>query len=253
MIRAPLAAAGSVLALGVAAAPALGNEPGYSLNISGPSSATVGQSIIYQASGTNPATDFFTSWLDVYALPAGSVSSCPEGYTTAMQLANTTGGDQVTNAQREEADENGNWAMPFGYAPSKAGRMLICGYTNDGATGTLATTTVILDVAGGGSGGGGNGGGGGGTPGTVLAKPANTKRPSVKRSRGKLVCKPGRWANKPDGYGYSWRVDGKKKRGANGKRLRVSRGVRGRGVQCRVTAYNDAGATSATSRVLRVR
>ena len=249
MIRAPLAAAGSVVALAAAAAPALGNEPGYSLNISGPSSTTAGQSVLFQASGTNPSTDFFTSWLDVYAIPASAMSSCPDGYITAMQVANTTGGEQVTNGQREEADSSGNWSMPFGYAPSRAGRMLICGYTNDGATGTLATASVVLDVAG----SGGGGGGGNTSPGGGLAKPANTRKPTLKRSGGKLVCRPGSWANKPDGYGYSWRVDGKKKRGASAQRLRISRGLHGRGVQCRVTAYNDAGAATATSRVLRVR
>src|SRR3954451_18027725 len=97
-----LAAAGSALPLAAAAAPAMGAD--YTLSISGPATATVGQPIVYQASGSNPPTDFFTSWLDVYALPASSAASCPAGYITALQLADTTGGKQITNAQREEVD-----------------------------------------------------------------------------------------------------------------------------------------------------
>jgi hypothetical protein len=242
-----LAVAGSALALGVAAAPALGAD--YNLSITGPSSATVGQPIVFQATGSNPATDFFSSWLDVYAIPASAVGTCPAGYLTASQLANTTGGETITNAQREDADSAGQFSMPFGYSPARSGRMLICGYTNDGATGTLATSFSSLDVQSSGSGGGG-GGGGGNSP--VLAKPANTAKPSLKRKGKKLVCRPGGWAGSPDGYAYGWRVNGKKKSGAHGQKLKISRGLRGRSVQCQVTAFNDAGATTAISRVLRV-
>ena len=48
-------------------------------------------------------------------------------------------------------------------------------------------------------------------------------------------------------------MNGKRKRGARGRTLGVTRKLRGRKVQCRVTAHNAAGATTALSRPLRIR
>ena len=97
-----LVVSAAALAVGAPAATAL--EPGYTLNISGPSTAIAGAPVVFQATGSNPSDDFFTSWLDVDAIPASVVSTCPDGYLTASQLADTTGGDHVTVAQREDAD-----------------------------------------------------------------------------------------------------------------------------------------------------
>jgi hypothetical protein len=72
------------------------------------------------------------------------------------------------------------------------------------------------------------------------------------RSGKKLVCQRGSWSNNPSRYSYGWLVNGKRKRGARGRTLGVTRKLRGRKVQCRVTAYNAAGATTARSRGLRV-
>jgi hypothetical protein len=145
-----MAAAGGVLvALGAAASPALGST--YTLNLSAPPSGAVGQPMIIQASGSNPADDFFYSYLDVDAIPASVLSSCPSGYLEASQIATSTyaqGGEWVAVAQRENVDAAGNWSMPVAYTPSVPGRFLICGYTNDGATGTLATASLAVDVQG---------------------------------------------------------------------------------------------------------
>jgi hypothetical protein len=239
-----LTAAIGVLALGAAAAPALGQGT-YTLTLSAPPTATVGQTTIIQASGSNPPDDFFSSWLDVSAIPTSVLSACPAGYLNASQVAGSAvaqGGEVVANGQREEVDAAGNFSMPVGYAPRLAGRFLICGYTNDGATGTLATASLIINV---------EAASGSGT--APLAAPANVARPRVRRSGRTLVCERGSWSNDPRRYSYAWLVDGERRRGARLRTLRVTRGLRGRRVQCSVTASNAAGAATAISRALRIR
>ena len=131
------AAAGILIALGAAASPAWGD--GYTLNLSAPPTAAVGQPVVIQATGSNPPTDFFSSWLDVSAIPASVLSACPVGYLNASQVASSTyaqGGEVVANGQREDVDAAGNFSMPIVYTPTMPGQFLICGYTNDGATAT---------------------------------------------------------------------------------------------------------------------
>ena len=84
------------------------------------------------------------------------------------------------------------------------------------------------------------------------AKPANLKRPRVKRSGNMLICGRGKWSNRPTRYSYSWRVNGKRKQGARKRKLAVTRKLRGKQVQCTVKAYNAGGVTKATSRKRRV-
>jgi hypothetical protein len=248
-----MAAAGGVLALGVEGTPALGAT--YTLNLSAPPTAVVGQPIIIQATGANPADDFFSSWLDVDAIPTSVLSTCPSGYLNASQVASSTfaqGGENLATALREDVDSAGSFSMPIGYTPRMPGRFLICGYTNDGATTTLTTASLTLNVQ------------GAGTPAPTppapsptspppqrIEKAVNVKQPRVTRSGRKLVCNRGRWSNSPTSYSYGWLVNGKAKKGANGQKLRVTRKLRGRGVQCTVTASNAAGATPARSRPYR--
>jgi hypothetical protein len=242
------AAAGVLLvAFGLGATPALGGT--YTVNLSAPPTAVVGQPTIIQATGANPADDFFSSWLDVHAIPTSVLSTCPSGYLNASQVASSTfahGGENVAIAQREDVDSAGNFSMPIGYTPRMPGRFLICAYTNDGATATLATASLILDVQ------------GAGAPAPThsptspapqgMARPANVTKPRVRRSGGKLLCNRGRWRNSPSHYSYRWLVNGRAKRGARGQTLRITRQLRGRRVQCTVTASNAAGATIARSR-----
>lgn len=115
----------------------------------------MGQASIFQATGSNPADDFFSSWLDVSAIPTSVLGSCPADYLNASQIASSSfaeGGEKVVTSQRETVDANGNFSMPFGYSPRRPGRYLLCAYTNDGATTTLATSSLILNVVGGGAG-----------------------------------------------------------------------------------------------------
>ncbi len=250
--RCVAAAAGTLIALGAAASPASA-DPGYTLNLSAPAGATVGQPIVIQATGSNPPTDFFSSWLDVSAIPASVLSACPAGYLNASQVASSTfaqGGEVVANGQREDVDGAGNWSMPIAYAPRMSGQFLICGYTNDGATYTLATASLLLNVQG--SSTPGPVQSPGSAPGQGIARPVNVRKPRITRSAGKLVCNRGRWATAPTRFSYAWLVNGKVKKGARGQRLPITRRLRGRNVQCRVTASNAAGASTVVSRQHRV-
>lgn len=267
--RAAVAAASVAVALAVGAAPALAGT--YTLDLAVPSSATVGQPVIIQATGSNPADDFFSSWLDIAAIPASVLSACPAGYLNASQVAGSTssqGGENIATALREDVDSAGNFSMPVAYTPGTAGRFLICGYTNDGATGTLTTASKVIDVQGAATPAPGP------TPAPspspapapgvapspapvssspVLAKPALIAKPSVRRTGKKLVCSPGRWANNPSRYSYRWLVNGKAKRGATTRTMRVTRALRGKRVQCRVTASNAGGFATVVTRALRIR
>jgi len=238
-VKHAVAICGVLVALGVGGTPALGAT--YTLNLSAPPTAVVGQPMIIPATGANPADDFFSSWLDVDAIPTSVLSTCPSGYLNASQVASSAfaqGGENLATALREDVDSAGSFSMPIGYTPRTPGRFLICGYTNDGATATLATASLILNVQG---------------AGNPALKPANVNKPRVRRFGRKLVCNRGRWSNRPSRYSYGWRVNGKAKKGASGRKLRVARKLRGRRVQCTVTASNAAGATTAVSRPLRIR
>lgn len=244
-----LAAVCVPVALGLGATPALGGT--YTLNLSAPTIAAVGQPLIIQATGANPADDFFSSWLDVHAIPTSALSTCPSGYLNASQVAGSTfaqGGDNVAIAQREDVDSGGSFSMPIGYTPRLPGRFLICAYTNDGATATLATASLVLDVHGAGAPAPTQ------TPASPspgpqgIARPANVTKPRLTRLGRKLLCSRGRWLNGPSRYSYRWLVNGKPKRDASGRTLRITRRLRGRKVQCTVRASNAAGSTIARSR-----
>jgi hypothetical protein len=241
-----LTAAG-ILGLGVGATPALGQT--HTLNLSGPSTAAVGQTIIIQASGSNeqePIVDF-SSYLTVVAIPTSVLSACPADYSSGKQVALSSGaqgGEVLDEYHREDEDAAGNFSMPVAYTPGTPGRFLICGYTDDAATSTLATASLTITV------------GGGSAPGPGAApspKPASVQRPRVRRSGKKLVCQRGSWSNNPTRYSYGWLVNGRRKQGASGRKLGITRKLQGRKVQCRVTAHNAAGAASALSRPLRIR
>ena len=236
-MRATISALAALCVLGVAASPALAQT--YTLNLSGPASATVGHATIMQASGSNPPDDFFSSWLDVSAIPTSVLATCPADYLNAAQVARSSyadGGDVVVTAQRENVDAAGNFSFPFGYTPTKAGRFLLCGYTNDGATWTHTTASMTVDVSGG----------------STTGRPSNVKKPKLTRAGGKLVCSRGVWSNSPSDYSYSWFVDGRRKKGATGRRLAITRSLRNHAVRCKVKASNAAGSKTAASRAMRL-
>jgi hypothetical protein len=222
-------------AIGVTAGPAFADT----LALSAPATAVVGQPFVINSSGTNSIADG-TLYLEIDAIPASVTTTCPAGYLDGSQLAASTGGSHVAFDQRENEDANGNFSAVDGYTPSAAGGVLLCGYTDDGATDTLATSSAVVNV-------------GSSTTNTGSPKPANRARPRVRRSGGRLVCSRGTWTNGPTRFAYRWLVDGHAVKGAHRSKLTIGHRERGHRVRCGVTATNAQGSASALSAPLRVR
>jgi hypothetical protein len=83
------------------------------------------------------------------------------------------------------------------------------------------------------------------------ALPHNTSRPSLTRSGGTLTCRRGNWHN-ADHFSYAWRLNGIVHKGAN-PTLAVGKAGGRRSANCRVTASNAAGTTTASSAQLHLR
>jgi hypothetical protein len=255
----PLALVALSLGSLAATAPALGAT--FTLNLAGPASGVSGQPFLLTASGTDP-TDQGALYLEVDAIPSSVTRTCPSGYLDGSQLASSTGGSFVAFDQRENFDSSGNFSMPLGYTPRSAGGVLFCGYTDDGATDTLATASTLVSVAAPPSGSGPSP-----TPSPSptptptptpspapqqLAKPVNLVAPGLSRSGTHLACSKGTWSNNPTRFTYGWIVGGRVKRGAHGTKLAVTRGLRSHRVRCTVTATNSAGSATALSRQLTI-
>jgi hypothetical protein len=246
-----LTAGVGALALGMAATPA--PAASFTLNLSAPATAVVGQPFVIQASGTDP-TDQGALYLEIDSIATSVATSCPTGYLDAAQLATSTGGGLVAFDQRENLDAAGSFSVPVGYTPKAAGQWLFCGYTDDGATDTLATSSVAVNIQAPGSAPPGPGSPpASGSPPAAVAKPADTTRPRVSRSGSRLRCRPGAWSNDPSSYAYRWLVNGRARAGAHSATLAVTRGLRGHRVQCSVRAANAAGAATAVSAALKIR
>jgi hypothetical protein len=209
----------------------------------------VGQPMVFQASGNNPFDDPYSAsfWYRVGVVSTSLVQACPPDAGDGIQMAANSGAIPVF-LERETIDWNGDFSQTFAYTPSAPGTELVCVYTTDLTGYTLATAHMTLDVRGAPA----PPAPPPGAPPAAAARPANTKAPRVTRSRGRLVCSPGSWSNSTGGYAYAWSVNGKRRKGAAGRKLRVTRALRGRRVTCSVTASNAAGTATAVSRAVRV-
>jgi hypothetical protein len=175
-----LAAVLGVLGLGTAATPAVAAD-GFTIGVAGPSTATVGQPTVLKVSGKNPTPGppdnyWFATWLSVDVIPATYASSCPATADEGMQLGIAgamDGGGYLVFTQREPVDANGNWSVSVGYTPNVAGRKLICAYSDDGYTNTLAVGQHAIDVRPAAT--------------TSTAKKAGCKKP--RKARSKKKCK----------------------------------------------------------------
>jgi hypothetical protein len=172
-----LAAVLGVLGVGAAASPAVA-APGFSIGVAGPSTATVGQSTILKVSGKNPTPGppddyWFATWLSVDVIPASIATTCPPTADEGMQLGiagAAEGGGYLVFTQREPVDANGNWSVSVGYTPGHAGRKLVCAYSDDGYTNTLAVGGHTIDVR-------------GPATGTAKTRKAGCKKPRKARSK----------------------------------------------------------------------
>jgi hypothetical protein len=243
-----LAAAGAI----AFATPASADPPyTFSLSLVGPSTGVAGQAMAIGAHGQNPPVSeyWFPLWLTVTTIDGGVVPACPASHQDAIQVAKATGGEWLAFARREQVEPDGSFSASMAWTPSRPGTWLICGYTDGGLGNTLATAAVTVKVA------AASPGASAPPPGPLPVagpRPVNTKAPRVTRSGSRLLCNRGRWTGTTGGYGYRWFVNGERKAGANGRKLVVTRGLRGRKLTCSVTASNAAGATTVVSRPRRV-
>jgi hypothetical protein len=137
---------------GVAATAGSALAYSFSIDVSGPSSGSVGRAVALEVRGKNPAPAeyWFNSYYSVEAVPAHVVSACPGGHAEASQMAVETvpqGGTHVTPIWvRENPNAAGDWSSALAYTPRVPGRMLLCAYTNDGFTNTLARAQTAIEV-----------------------------------------------------------------------------------------------------------
>lgn len=248
----------------LAASPGLARaDAAYTIELSAPSSGTVGEPLVIQASGVNPPPSELgtASWIEAAAIPAGVVSECPLDGQSAIQIATSGAGRLLAIAMRPNLDAEGRFTNSLGWVPLAAGQWFVCAYQDDGAGLTLARATASVQVVAAPASApspppapapptpAGNQPG----PGQAsVARPVNLARPRAVRSGSRIACRPGRWSNVTAGYSYSWLVNGRTKRDATRPALRVTRALRGSRVQCEVTAADPAGSASALSRPLRI-
>ena len=135
-----------LLAVGAWGSPALGAT--YTLNLSGPTTAVVGQPVVWKVTGTAapPAEYWDITWIGVYWIPASVVSECPADGYSAAQLAGRTGGAILAIAMRPNTDAAGNFENQVGATPAGPGTALICAYTTNevGATKSRAVLTLTV-------------------------------------------------------------------------------------------------------------
>ena len=109
--------------------------------------AVVGEPLILNATGTIPVDELaYPYWFSLDAIPTSVTTTCPADRWEAVQIAQGTGGAVVVLSQRETPDATGRFTIPVGITPTAPGSVLLCGYTDDGATNTLARASLRLDI-----------------------------------------------------------------------------------------------------------
>ncbi len=232
-----LAAFLGLVAVALAASASAARAYGFTLMVSAPPKVVVGQPTLIQVTGTIPVESTrYPYWLSVVSLRSTVVSRCPANPWEAKQIAIATGGSILVMTGREVPDASGNFSVPVGINPYAPGQALICAYTDDGATQTLAAASLLLTVW---------------PKGSAGRPPASIEPPRITRTPESLSCSSGQWSNRPTRYAYVWFAGGRLV--GRGPRLEISAALRGRTVRCRVTASNGAGSRSAASRSVLVR
>jgi hypothetical protein len=118
----------------------------FTLRLSAPP-AVVGEPLILNATGTIDVDELqYPYWFSLDAIPTSVTTTCPADRWEAVQIAQGTGGTVVVLSQRETPDATGHFTIPVGITPTAPGSVLLCGYTDDGATNTLARASLRLDI-----------------------------------------------------------------------------------------------------------
>lgn len=142
--RALIGVAAAILALAVTAGPALAS--GFTLKLSAPR-AIVGKPFILTATGTIPVDQIqYPYWFSLDAIPTSLTTTCPPDRWQAGQIANSAGGAIIVLSTPEAPDASGRFTIPVGIRPTAPGTVLLCGYTDDGATGTMTGASLLLHI-----------------------------------------------------------------------------------------------------------
>lgn len=235
----------------ISAAPAGATGPSYpgeTLSLALQGSSVQGQVTTIVASGNNADDNGCCYDLWLYAKDANVDNTCAASQADENNTwGNDMGHETVLATASDETYGAGSFSVVVKKVFDGSGPVLLCGYTNwsyDTAANAQLSFTVLP------SGGGASGGGGGGTT-SPGARPTTVTKPRVSRAGTKLICTPGQWSNAGK-FSYTWLVNRKVELGARGRQLRISAGLHGHKVQCRVTASNAAGKTTAVSSPYRV-
>jgi len=147
-VRVGIAIAVALLCLGSAtAARADSFREGFDLDIAAPSPVVVGKPAMLQVTGTIPEDVVeYSYWFSLSAIPTSFTTTCPVDHHVAKQFALTSGGAVIIWTQREPADLSGHFSIPVAVSPTAPGSVLLCGYTDDGATHTLAMASLTLQI-----------------------------------------------------------------------------------------------------------
>ena len=216
--------------------------PGETLTLTQSGAAVVGLETGFVATGqqADVADDPLGFDFAVFVKDAGVDPACSPSFTEeeADSLSDPT--EQRLTAPTLFEGTDPTFSISFKVSFARPGTFLLCGYT-EYLDDTAAAASVSANVT------------GPSPPPPLIVKPANTTRPTITRSGGRLTCRAGVWSGAPTQYGYAWFVSGRGMIDVHAPTLQVSHVLRGRRVQCGVTASNLAGVTTAKSNSYRVR
>lgn len=236
-----------------AAGPALGDGtsphyPGSVLHVRAGGPLTPGSTLTITATGTNALIEpfgpppegpyglsLFLQNTDMLSVPCSNSESAEN----TISINNIKAVKLLTFDSLSEGDSGPfNISLPV-MLNAGTGHLQVCAYstfvTDDAA---WASTQVTIVSA-------------GGSPG-ALGRPAAVTRPRVTRSGGHLVCSRGSWSHSPTAYRYRWLVLHRVGTAGRGRTLGLSNRLRGRTVECLVTATNSTGSATATSRPFKI-
>ena len=150
-----LCIAGAAAAIWALAATSSAFASGLTLDLAPPADAVVGTPTFVTASGTIPPEDTqYPYWFSLDAIPTSVTTTCPADRWEAVQIAGSVGGATLVLSQREQPGPDGRFSIRVGITPTAPGSVLLCGYTDDGLTNTLAAAATIVHIRARGSAGG---------------------------------------------------------------------------------------------------
>jgi hypothetical protein len=257
IILACVAALAAVVAFAAAPAGATGpSYPGETLTLTQNDAAVAGMTTDFTASGQQPDVGSTVGGYDFHAFAKDKNvdPTCSPSFQGEEQASLDDPHENAISGAGQYTGSDTSFSVAFKVHIDGPGLVLICGYTeyigDTVATAQLTvtvpdttppptpTTTGTTPVP---------------PPPPTTKRPVNVRKPSVALSAGKLVCHPGTWTGATGALKYGWLISGHRKTGATSSKLAVSRSMHHHSVQCRVTASNKAGATTATSASYRVR